>query len=228
MSKKIKISPNTILDRFSSKKSESIKSEYSDLIPSLSTPQISDALRSITGENGVIKGLKSVNNQKIFGKVVTARTKDYDWGTSVKAIDAATEGEVLFILTEGEDSAVWGELTSQNAKMKGIAGTIIYGACRDLDGIKNLNFPVFSLKIVPNAGSPLFEGLINIPLKFGKIEIQPGDYVFGDESGVVLVSQENFEKVMKKAKVIKDREKTIITQIKEGKSLSDILEGKLN
>jgi 3-hexulose-6-phosphate synthase len=214
---KRKISPNNFFDSFSK------KTDFMEMIPDLSTPQISDALKSITGSNGVIKGLKTVNNQKVFGKVITAKTKDYDWGTSLKAIDEAKEGEVLFIFTEGDDNAVWGELTSQNAKMKGIAGTMIYGACRDLDGLKDLDFPVFSLKTVPNAGSSLFEGPINVPLKCGEIEILPGDYVFGDDSGVVLVSQVNFEKVMVKAKLIKARETEIITQIKEGKSLSEIL-----
>ncbi len=235
MSKKGKISPNALFDRVSSKKkskysgddfSELGYSEYnfSDLLPVLSTPQVSDALTMVTGNNGVINGLVSVNNQKVFGKLVTAKTKDNDWGTSIKATDVAKPGEVLFIFTEGDDNAVWGELASQNAKMKGIAGTMIYGACRDLDDLKNLDFPVFSLKTIPNAGSPLIEGEINVPLKCGDIEVKPGDFVFGDESGVVLVPKKDFDNVMEKAKLIKDREKMIISQIKEGKSLSDILE----
>jgi 3-hexulose-6-phosphate synthase len=189
----------------------------------ISTPQLSDALQRLTGFNGVIPLLKPVNGQKVFGKVLTASTNELDWGTSVQAIDSASKGQVIFIVVEGNDNAVWGELTSKTAQMKGISGTIIHGACRDLEALKKMNYPVFSTNIVPNAGKPLLEGQINIKVNLEEIVVNPGDYIFGDECGVVLIPQEIFEDVINVLWEIKNSEKEIISQISNGRSLLEIL-----
>ncbi|MDO8870633.1 MAG: RraA family protein [Methanobacteriaceae archaeon] len=192
----------------------------------ISTPQISDALQKINGSNGVIPYVKSVNCKKTFGRVLTVQTNEIDWGTSVKAIDEAKCGEILFINVEGYKTAIWGELTSKAAQKKGISGTIINGACRDFDAIKNMNYPVFSKAIVPNAGKPLLNGKINIDLCFDGIEVNSGDYILGDECGVVVIPQKIFDDVIKSLWEIKNSEKRIIALINDGKSLLEIL--KLN
>ncbi|BDH79113.1 MAG TPA: RraA family protein [Methanothermobacter sp.] len=210
-----KISPRRFLESFSATgKTPTI---------GFSTPQISDALHKISGYNGAIHSLRPLNKRKIFGPVITAKTKDYDWGTSVKAIDHASESEVIFIMVEGDDNAVWGELTSKTAKKKNIAGTIIYGACRDLDAISRLDFPVFSKRVVPNAGKPLALGEINIELECEGVKVKPGDYVFGDDSGVVVVPQELLDIVMEEALRIKEKESEIDRRIEDGIPLSRIL-----
>ncbi len=219
MDEKPKKTSYRLLDKFFNK-----KSDFKKLIPYLSTPQISDSLKQVTGNQGIIPGVKSLNGQKLFGNIVTLCTKDDDWGTSVLGIDHALPEEVIFIFTEGDDNAVWGELTSKAAKKKGIAGTIIFGACRDLDSIKTMNYPVFARKIIPNAGRPLSEGKINIKLDCQGTMVNPGDYLFGDECGVVVVPRENFIEVMEVAKEIKKRENLIVKQIEEGKPLSKILD----
>ncbi len=192
----------------------------------ISTPQISDALQKINGSNGVIPYVKSVNGKKTFGRVLTVQTNDVDWGTSVKAIDEAKIGEVIIIDVEGDKAAIWGELTSKAAQKKGISGTIINGACRDFDAIKNMDYPVFSKKIVPNAGKPLLNGKINVDLCLNGIKVNPGDYIFGDECGVVVIPQNIFDDTIKTLWEIKNSEKRIINQINDGKSLLEIL--KLN
>ncbi|ADP77265.1 Dimethylmenaquinone methyltransferase [Methanothermus fervidus DSM 2088] len=211
---KIKISPRTLLKGFSKKIDLSL----------ISTPQVSDALFDLTGKNYALHNIKPLNNLKVFGKVVTVKTKDYDWGTSVKAIDIANENEVIFIVTEGNSNAVWGELTSKAAKIKNIAGTIICGACRDLHAIKNIRYPVFAEKVVPNAGSPLCKGKINVEVKYNGIKIKPNDYVIGDECGVVVIPNELFDKVIEKTREINEKEKEIKKKMSEGFSLSEILE----
>lgn len=197
--------------------------DLNKILDLVSTPQLSDAMQKITGYNGVIPFLKPVNNKKLMGKVFTAKTHELDWGTSVKAIEMAQKGQILFILSEGYQNAVWGELTSKSAQMKGIRGTIIYGACRDVGTIKQMDYPVFSKNIVPNAGKPILEGKINIKLVFEGLEINPGDYVLGDECGVVLIPQNVFEDVIKSLWEIKNNEMNIIISILEGKHLLQII-----
>jgi 3-hexulose-6-phosphate synthase len=197
--------------------------DLNKILDLVSTPQLSDAMQKITGYNGVIPFLKPVNNKKLMGKVFTAKTHELDWGTSVKAIEMAQKGQILFILSEGYQNAVWGELTSKSAQMKGIRGTIIYGACRDAGSIKKMDYPVFSKNIVPNAGKPILEGKFNIKLVFEGFEINPGDYVLGDECGVVLIPQNVFEDVIKSLWEIKNNEMNIIISILEGKHLLQII-----
>ena len=222
MSKKMEISPESLLEKFSSKKTyyapvESLEEE-------LTTPQVSDALELITGKSGVIPFIKPIKqNIKISGTVVTAKTKSEDWGTVLNAIDAAKKGEILFIDSEGENNAVWGELTSKYAQKKGLEGTVVCGAVRDVGAIHDLNYPVFSSSIVPNAGEPKAEGQINICLIYGEVQIKPGDWILGDECGVVVVPAEILQEVMEKATQLKKEEAKILSRIEDGWSLTEIL-----
>lgn len=193
------------------------------LLDSTVSCQISDALANLTGRTGVLNNIKSVNNKRTYGRVITAQTDSDDWGTSLLAIDEATKGEVLFILSSGEPSAIWGELTSQYAKEKGLSGTVIYGATRDIDFLIDFDYPVFAYETVPNAGKPLGLGMINPDLEIEKIKIKPRDFLFADMSGCVIVPQELFSDVMMETLKIKLKESEIISEIKKGKSLSEIL-----
>lgn len=219
MDEREKLSPESFLKKFS-KKTDIAKLKRLNITSS----QISDALNNLTGSSGVIKGVRPLFDAMVMGRSVTVATAADDWGTSVKAIDVAKKGEILFIYVDGEDKAIWGELTSKTAQEKGIVSTIIYGAVRDVGAIKEMKYPVFSKNIVPNAGSPKAEGKINIPVKCDDIIINPHDIVIGDECGVVVIPEELLGKVIEEAMNIKKKEKQIISRIEKGYSLSSILE----
>jgi len=194
-----------------------------NLLDSSATCQISDALANLTGRNGVLNNIKSINNKKAYGRIITAKTDSDDWGTSLLAIDKAKKGEILLILSLGESSAIWGELTSQCSKEKGLSGTVIYGATRDIDFLVDFDYPVFTCETAPNAGKPLGLGIINPSLEIEKTRIKPGDFLFADINGCVIVPQDLFSDVMVEALKIKLKESEIISEIKKGKSLSEIL-----
>ncbi|MDI6724726.1 MAG: RraA family protein [Methanobacterium sp.] len=213
-----KLSPESLLDKFSPKFS------YSKLIRSnLTSSQISDALKNVTGNSGVMKDIKPLLGNMVIGSAVTVKTDADDWGTCVKAIDVAKKGEILVIKVEGQDQAVWGELTSKTAREKGIICTIIDGAVRDIGAIKELRYPVFSKNVVPNAGSPKAQGKINITIECGDVTVNPGDIIAGDECGVVVIAKENLNDVIEEALNIKKKENEIIRRIEKGDSLSSIL-----
>ena len=196
------------------------------LLDNTSACQISDALTKTSGRNGVIEGIKSINNKVAYGRIVTVKTSSDDWGTSLLGINKAKKGNILFIETHGESSAIWGELTSSSSYEKELAGTVIWGASRDIDYIIKSDYPVFAKETVPNAGNALGLGEVNVVLKIGESEkhkINPGDFLFGDESGVVHVPQELFTEVMLKTLEIKMKELYIVSEIKKGKILSEIV-----
>lgn len=220
MDGKMEISPEGLLKRFSSEPSFSF---WKDKV---STPQLSDALKNMLDYNPVIPGVKPLfDGYKILGKIITVQTTSNDWGTALKAIDLAQKGDILFISVDKEDSAVWGELTSKTSKQKGIAGTVVYGSTRDAAAIQKLNYPVFAKNIVPNAGAPLAEGEVNVPLQFGDVTVNPYDVVLGDDCGVVVVPGKLFKQAIHQALKIKKDEEDIIKKMETGYSLTSIIKG---
>ncbi|CDG64498.1 MAG: 3-hexulose-6-phosphate synthase [Methanobacterium sp.] len=223
MAEKMGFSPESLLKQFSSKR----KVKETDLSLEnlgLSTSQISDALKNLTGEYGVVPGVKPIkDNLKISGKVITVKTQQDDWGTSLKAVETSSKGDVIFIACDGDEVGVWGEMFSKYAQKKGVQSTVVYGAVRDVEAVRELDYPVFSRSIVPHAGTPRAEGEINIPVECGEVTVKTGDWIFGDNCGVVVIQAEVLDQVISEALKIKRTEEEIIHQISEGKPLSDIL-----
>lgn len=204
------------------------KSNYNEfinlknLLENVSSCQISDAFNNAFRRSGVLSNLKPINDKKVYGRIVTAYTNSDDWGTSTLAIDEGSNGDILFIESSDNDNAIWGELASTNARENGIVATAVYGSVRDLDALKHGDYPIFACSFVSNAGTPLGLGEVNIKLNIEDMVISPGDFFFGDETGVVIIPQSLFNEVMVQTLAVKLKEETIINMLKEGKSLSEI------
>jgi 3-hexulose-6-phosphate synthase len=214
-----KLSPANLLKQFSKG-----STKQKNLNLKITTSQLSDALRKITGQNGVLVGTKPVKNSfRILGNATTVKTSANDWGTVIDGIYESKKGNVLVISCDRDDPAVWGEMASTAAKKQGMLGTVIYGASRDIAGINELDYPVFSRAIVPNAGNPVGEGKVNIPVICGRTTVNPGDLIMGDECGVVSIPVDVIDNVLKEAHKILDNENHIASQLNNGKSFLDIL-----
>jgi 3-hexulose-6-phosphate synthase len=193
------------------------------LLENISACQISDAYNAIFRRPGTIQKIKPVNNQKVWGKIFTAETACDDWGTSALAIDSAQDGDILFFKVDSEEKAIWGELASSCARDNGIKATVIYGSARDLDALLYMDYPVFASNFCPNAGSALGLGSLNEPIDVEGVKINPGDFFFGDESGIVIIPKELFSKVMAQVLLVKIKETGIIEDINSGKTLAEIV-----
>ncbi|MCW7080255.1 MAG: bifunctional hexulose-6-phosphate synthase/ribonuclease regulator [Candidatus Methanospirare jalkutatii] len=192
--------------------------EIREIFMRVSTPNISDAMH----RKGVMRGIKPLFPCKIVGKAVTVQTFEGDWAKPVEAIDIASEGDVL-VIKSGASVAVWGELASLSCKRKGIAGVVIDGAVRDVDEIKEMKFPVFASDFVPNAGEPKGFGEINAEIICGGQEVKPGDWIVGDENGVVVVPKERAYEIARRALEVFKAEQRIREEIRRGKTLSEVL-----
>lgn len=192
------------------------------LLENISACQISDAYNGISHRSGNVSSIKPVNNKKVWGKIFTAETTSDDWGTSAIAIDEACEGDILFFKVDNDDKAIWGELASKSAKNNGIKATVVYGSVRDLDALLYIDYPIFASNFVPNAGLALGLGTLNEPIDVEGITICPGDFFFGDESGIVVIPQLLFNKVMNGALEVKIKESLIVNKLGEGLTLAQI------
>jgi len=186
----------------------------------VSTANISDAMHRAP----VMKDIKTQNpGTKIIGKAVTVTTYPGDWAKPVEAIDYASEGDVIVINALGMGPAVWGELASESCKKRKIAGVVIDGAVRDIKEIRKMNFGIFSKEICSNAGEPKGEGEINTQIKCGGININPGDWIIGDDDGVVVVPQEKAIEIANRALDVFEKENRIREEIRKGSTLSKVL-----
>jgi 3-hexulose-6-phosphate synthase / 6-phospho-3-hexuloisomerase len=188
----------------------------------VSTPNISDAMH----RKGAMAGIFSVcGNVKMAGRAVTVQTLAGDWAKPVEAIDVAKKDEVIVINNDGvTDIAPWGELATQSCKTKGIAGVVIDGAVRDVDDIRAMKFPLFAKAVVPNAGEPKGFGEINAEIRCAGQYVRPGDWIIGDESGVVVVPQERAYEIARRALEVRKNEERIREEIRRGSTLSEVAE----
>ncbi|CAD7766744.1 MAG: 3-keto-L-gulonate-6-phosphate decarboxylase UlaD [Candidatus Argoarchaeum ethanivorans] len=201
-------------------KKTDIQKEIIRLLENTSTPNISDAIH----RKGAMKNVKSmIAGQKIVGQAVTVQTFEGDWAKPVEAIDIAKPGEIIVIYNASKHVAPWGELASLSCINKGIAGVIIDGAVRDIDDIRKLKFPVFACSTVPNAGEPKGMGEINVEIVCGGQTVRQGDYIAGDDNGVVVIPKEQAYEIARRAVEVAKTEQRIREEIKRGKTLSQVL-----
>lgn len=187
----------------------------------VSSPNVADAQH----KKGAMKGIhpRIKHNMKMVGRALTVHTVNGDWAKPVEAIDRAKPGDVIVIDACGGDIAVWGELASWSCRTKGVAGVVIDGAARDIDSIIDLDFPCFSRHVASNAGEPKGFGGIGHEIVCGGVTVRTGDWIVGDESGVVVVSQESAVEVANRALDVMERENRVREEIKKGGTLSSVM-----
>jgi 3-hexulose-6-phosphate synthase/6-phospho-3-hexuloisomerase len=186
----------------------------------VSTSNISDAMH----KQGALQGVRPITEGfHMAGRALTVRTIDGDWAKPIEAIDKSEKGTVLVVDANHGQTAVWGELATWSAKLKGLAGVVIDGAVRDYDDLLKIKFPIFSRYIVPNAGEPKGFGEIGAEITCGYQSIRTGDWIIGDDSGVVVVPQEIAQEIANRALDVKEQENRIREEIKHGGSLGSVL-----
>ncbi|MCX6671251.1 MAG: orotidine 5'-phosphate decarboxylase [Euryarchaeota archaeon] len=186
----------------------------------VSTPNISDAMH----KQGALQGIRPIlPGFHMVGRTLTVRTIDGDWAKPIEAIDKADKGQILVVDVNQGRTAVWGELATWSAKLRGLAGVVIDGAVRDYDDLVKIKFPIFSRYIVPNAGEPKGLGEIGAEITCGNQTVRTGDWIIGDDSGVVVVPQEIAQEIANRALDVKEQENRIREEIKQGGSLGSVL-----
>ncbi|MDD1697300.1 MAG: bifunctional hexulose-6-phosphate synthase/ribonuclease regulator [Methanoregula sp.] len=196
--------------------------EIRSLLMQVSAPNITDAMH----RKGAMSGIISMcGNVKMVGRAVTVQTFPGDWAKPVEAIDVARKNEVIVINNDGAtDVAPWGELATLSCIKKGISGVVIDGAVRDIDDIRIMKFPLFAKAVVPNAGEPKGFGEINAEIRCGGQYVRPGDWIVGDESGVVVIPVERAYEIARRALEVRKNEERIREEIRRGSTLSEVSE----
>jgi len=161
---------------------------------------------------------------RFVGTAVTVRTLAADIAAPFKAIDLCDPGDVILIDSHGsQDTAFWGENMTMSAINRQVTAAIIDGACRDVEEIRKLRFPVICKGIVPNVGSVSGYGQINITIQCAGVSVSPGDIVIADENGVVVVPKNDCRMTLEKAQTLLETEHIVQEKIKAGATIGQLI-----
>src|SRR5205823_5329742 len=149
---------------------------------------------------------------------------DEPYRIEIEAVDSLLPGEVAVIGTgKSTRNAPWGELLSTAAKARGARGAVVDGLVRDVSKIEELGFPVFAagIKPVDSVGRGTVTAY-NVPVECGEVLVQPGDFVFGDRDGIVVVPREMVKQTIELAAGKVQRENLSRADLVNGAYLRDV------
>ena len=160
---------------------------------------------------------------------VQGRAAQTDYDTAVRKVLAmlgdVRAGHVAVYACNHDVSAHLGELSVTSLKARGVAGCVLDGGCRDVRFILEEGFPVFSRFVTPEDSTWRW-GLeaTQVPVTIGRVRVEPGDWVVGDEDGVVVVPQALAQDVLAEAEEKATTESEIRVAVREGMSPLDAYE----
>lgn len=191
----------------------------------LDSTSISDAMDRLGVPTGLYDIKPITPGQVMCGQAFTVRYIPCGEikGTVGDFLDDVEPGQVCVLDNGGRDyCTVWGDIMALYASMKGVAGTLIYGVCRDVKDIRKIGYPVFSLGHYMVTGKDRVEvAQINEPVTVAGIKVCPGDLIFGDDTGALVIPYDRIERVLEIAKEIEQKEENIRQDLHSGISLRE-------
>lgn len=126
-------------------------------------------------------------------------------------------GHVAVYACDQDVSAHLGELSVTSLTARGVAGCVLDGGCRDVGFILDEGFPVFARYVTPEDSTWRWElAATQVPIRIGRVLVEPGDWVVGDDDGVVVIPQAVAEEVLAEAEQKVATEGEIRAAVREG------------
>lgn len=187
-------------------------------LEALDTASLCDAAAKAGVAVGVVD--PSINSISVGTKLVGRAHPvvcDVDFLEVFKALSEAGKGEALLIAALS-GRAVAGELFSSEAQRRGLSGIVVDGLVRDVATLRNMDFPVFARGTTPQAGTTqAARGAVQAASIGGAVAVR-GDFVFGDEDGVVIIPADKLDDILPVAEEIQRTEGAILEAIKQGRN----------
>jgi len=196
----------------------------------LDTAAISDALDRLGIVGQCTRIMPRDNSFRLAGRAYTVRYRlagDGDAGHVGDFIDDVASGSVITIDNAGRDTmGTWGNILTEMAHLRGMAGTVIDGNCRDVATCRELGYPIFSSHHWMRTGKGRIElAGLQVPVCIGGVVVNPGDLLRGDADGVVAVPKGQVARVLDIAEDIAAKENAIRNAIRAGQRLDQARSG---
>jgi 4-hydroxy-4-methyl-2-oxoglutarate aldolase len=191
----------------------------------LTTASLSDALDRL-GIAGQVVGVRPVDPSfRLCGPAYTVKYRPVRVvGETVgDYIDDVPEGSVVVIDNAGRtDCTVWGDILTETARSRGVAGTVIDGTCRDADWSVHLQYPVFAAATWMRTGKDrVTVESVQATVQVGGVTVAPGDVLVGDRDGVVVLPADRVLEVIALAETIESTEDQIRLAVRAGERLAE-------
>jgi regulator of RNase E activity RraA len=161
--------------------------------------------------------------EKLSGSANQLMNKSF--GLMLEALDDLRSNEVYVNTGSSPRNALWGELMSTRARKLGCRGAVLNGYVRDTKAILNMSFPTFGFGSYGQDAAPRYKVVdFRIPVEIGSVRIRPGDIVFGDIDGVLVVPVEAETEVFTLALEKARGEKLVRKAIEAGSSAVEAFE----
>lgn len=199
------------------------KKELIARLKKLDTASVSDAMDKLGIPCGLL-GIQDVTGgHHICGEAFTVHYVPCGMvkGTVGDFLDDVEPGQVVVIDNSGRNyCTVWGDIMTFTSKTKGIEGTIIDGVCRDIHGIKQLDYPIYTKgKYMVTGKERVQVDAVNIPVSVSGVQVRPGDLILADDTGAICIPIDVAEKALEIAEGIEEKEQLIIAEVKKGNTL---------
>lgn len=170
------------------------------------------------------------DEMKVCGIAFTVKgsknlTLESEMEQRARMLEEIGPGSVVVWDTSGDDeSAQWGEVMTMAAQRRGCRGAIVDGGVRDTDKVLEQNFPVFCKYRTSNGMLGRFRMIgWQMPVQIGGVFIYPGDVVFGDIDGVIVIPRAMAYEALLKAEHIKENEKAIKQMVLDGLTPTEVI-----
>jgi len=191
----------------------------------LDTTSLSDALDRL-GIAGQCLNIKPLDHRfRMTGRAFTIL-----YGPSAKPsgtvgdyIDDVAPGSVVVLDNGGRENAtVWGDILTWVARRRGVAGTVIDGACRDTALARELRYPLYSRSYSMRTGKDRVQvESMGGPVNIGDARVEQGDILRGDADGVVVIPKAHEDQVLTVAEEVDAAEAKIRQFVQEGMTLAE-------
>ncbi|HEX4023029.1 MAG TPA: RraA family protein [Acidobacteriaceae bacterium] len=161
-----------------------------------------------------------VFEEKIEGTANKLSAKPF--GLMLEALDDLRTNEIYINTGSSPRNALWGEMMSTRAHKLGARGAVVNGYVRDTRAILNMKFPTFAFGSYGQDSAPRYKVHdFRVPIEIGTVRIRPGDIIFGDIDGVLIVPAEAEIEVFTKALEKARGEKIVKKELESGCSAVD-------
>ena len=183
----------------------------------------SSILADVAGRRGALSGRIAplAPSMRFAGPAITVEVRPGDNLMIHAAMAIAQPGDVIVVDGKGDlNSALLGEIMSQQCVALGIAAVVIDGAVRDCEAIRELGFPVYAAGLNPNGPTKFVPGRLNHPISIAGVSVSPGDLVVGDADGVTVIERDKAAAMLPLAAQKVAMETKRIAEIKSRKALA--------
>jgi 4-hydroxy-4-methyl-2-oxoglutarate aldolase len=166
----------------------------------------------------------TLQGRRISGAAVTSYNFPGDNLMIHVALNVAQKGQIL-VLTNGGGykGALWGDVACTFAVKKGITAVVADGGVRDIEALRELDFPVWATAISPEHPEKRGPGSVNVPIVVDGVLVEPGDVIVADDDGVLCIPRAHLARTVEGARARAEKEVAIRARINAGESLFEIL-----